>query len=71
MTALGRAIARPDQRLALRAGIAAALDIAGEIPFDDEEVIIDRLMLNAESLLLLFAAYVRQRKPAANGAARD
>lgn len=53
---------KEDCRLALRAGLATVLNIPGELPFDDEEVIIDRLMLGAPALFPLFAAYVRQRE---------
>jgi hypothetical protein len=54
------AASREASRLALRVGLAAALEIPGESPFDDIEVIIDRLMLDAPKLLPLFVAYVAE-----------
>lgn len=60
----------PDPRLALRAGIVAVLDVPGEIPFPDVEVIVDRLQLAAPALAPLFAAYVRQQKQARDGTSK-
>jgi hypothetical protein len=57
----------PDPRLALRAGIVAVLDVPGEIPFPDVEVIVDRLQLAAPTLAPLFSAYYVSRRKRARG----